>query len=68
MVDYVYWSWQQKDLATRLHEVGGQMVPQDTTSANVTADFEVNLGAIAPSVPISALLDTEGDILCYTYE
>ena len=67
-VDHVYWQWQQQDLATRLHEVGGQTTPRDTTGPNVTADFEVNMGAIAPSIPISDLLDTEGDVLCYTYE
>jgi tyrosinase len=44
------------------------MTPRDQTGPNVTADFEVNMGALAPSIPIRDLLDTEGDVLCYTYE
>jgi hypothetical protein len=67
-VDHVYWQWQQKNPATRLHEVGGKTIRNDATSPNVTADFKVNLGAIAPSIPIRDLLDTEGGVLCYTYE
>jgi tyrosinase len=67
-VDHVYWQWQQKNPAVRLHEVGGKTIRNDATSPNVTADFKVNLGAIAPSIPISDLLDTEGGVLCYTYE
>lgn len=71
MVDYTYWQWQQKDLETRLHEVGGSTTPSDfnyESGVNVTLDFEVNLGAIAPSVKVSELLDSEGELLCYTYE
>jgi hypothetical protein len=67
-VDHVYWQWQQKNPAVRLHEVGGKTIRNDATSPNVTADFKVNLGALAPSIPISDLLDTEGEVLCYTYE
>lgn len=67
-VDHVYWQWQQKNPAVRLHEVGGKTIRNDATSPNVTDDFKVNLGAIAPSIPISDLLDTEGGVLCYTYE
>lgn len=71
MVDHVYWKWQKKDLETRLHEVGGSTTPSDFTyqsGTNVTLDFEVNLGALAPSVPVSELLDTQGGLLCYTFE
>ena len=62
------WQWQQRDPATRMHQVGGPVIPFDYGGVNVTLDFEVNLGALAPSVPLRELLDTEGGTLCYAYD
>lgn len=68
MIDYVYWKWQQIHPETRLHQVGGPVVPYDYSGTNVTLDFEINLGAIAPSIPLRDTLDTQGKLFCYTYE
>jgi len=68
MIDYVYWKWQQIDPEVRLHQTGGPVVPYDYTGTNVTLDFEINLGAIAPSIPLRDTLDTQGGLFCYTYE
>ncbi|KNG49848.1 di-copper centre-containing protein [Stemphylium lycopersici] len=65
-IDRVYWDWQQKDLETRLHQVGGPILPFDYSGKNVTLDFEVQLGKLAPTVQLRDLLDTEGGTLCYT--
>lgn len=67
MVDYVFWKWQQQDLATRLHQVGGPIVPFDYGGQNVTLDFEINIGELAGNATLHDLLDTEGETLCYTY-
>lgn len=68
MIDYVYWKWQQKDLETRNNQVGGPIIPYDYSGEIVTLDFEINLGAIAPSVPLRDTLDTQSGLFCYTYE
>ena len=67
-IDRVLWLWQQKDLKRRLFEVGGPVKPLDYGGVNVTLDFEVDLGALAGSVKLRALLSTEGGVLCYTYD
>jgi tyrosinase len=67
-LDHLFWQWQQKDLKTRLHQVGGPIVPFDYSGVNVTLDFEVGLGKLAPNVQLEDLLDTTGGTLCYTYE
>lgn len=66
-LDRIFWQWQQKDLHTRLNEVGGPVVPFDYNGVNVTLDFEVNLGEIHGPEALKQLLDTEGGVLCYTY-
>lgn len=68
MIDYVFWKWQQIDPEVRHHQVGGPVKPYDYTGTNVTLDFEINLGAIAPSIPLRDTLDTQGGLFCYTYE
>jgi tyrosinase len=66
-IDHIFWMWQQKDLKTRLHQVGGPIIPFDYSGKNVTLDFEVGLGKLAPTVQLKDLLDTQGNTLCYTY-
>ncbi|KAF9889993.1 hypothetical protein FE257_006673 [Aspergillus nanangensis] len=66
-VDRVFWEWQQKDLWTRLHQVGGPVAPMDYSGTNVTLDFTVNIGKLAPDATLEQLLNTRGDVLCYTY-
>lgn len=67
-VDRVLWLWQQRDLETRLAQVGGPATPFDYGGVNVTLDFEVDLGTIADAITLGDLLDSEGGVLCYTYE
>lgn len=67
-LDHVLWLWQQQDLETRLHQVGGPVVPFDYGGTNVTLDFEINLGEIAGPYKLGQLLDTKGGVLCYTYD
>jgi tyrosinase len=67
-LDWIYWRWQQKDLPTRLHQVGGNLIPEDYTNKTaVTLDFQVNIGKLAGDLRLEQLLDTQGEILCYTY-
>ncbi|KAF1849647.1 Di-copper centre-containing protein [Cucurbitaria berberidis CBS 394.84] len=66
-LDRILWAWQQKDLKTRLNQVGGPIAPFDYGGKNVTLDFEVNIGNLAGNATLKSLLDTQGGTLCYTY-
>lgn len=66
-LDRILWTWQQKDLATRLNQVGGPITPFDYGGQNVTLDFELNMGKLAGNATLKDLLNTEGETLCYTY-
>lgn len=67
-IDHVLWKWQQLDLDTRLHQVGGPVAPLDFGGANVTLDFEIDMDEVAGPFKLRQLLDTEGEVFCYTYE
>ncbi|KAF2030697.1 monooxygenase [Setomelanomma holmii] len=66
-LDRVLWLWQQKDLKTRLNQVGGPIEPFDYGGKNVTLDFTVNMGKLAGNATLKDLLNTQGGTLCYTY-
>lgn len=68
MIDYVFWKWQQKDLENRLTDIGGPVHYLDFGGENVTLDFQIDLGAIAPPITLREALNTEGELFCYTYE
>jgi len=59
--------WQQKDLKTRLNQVGGPIAPFDYSGKNVTLDFKINMGKLAGNATLKQILNTQGDVLCYTY-
>jgi tyrosinase len=62
-----FWEWQQQDVETRLHQVGGRIEPMNYSGAKVTLDFTVNIGALSGDATLEQLLNTRGDVLCYTY-
>lgn len=66
-LDRIFWQWQQKDLKTRLNQVGGPIEPFDYSGKNVTLDFTINMGKLAGDAKLKSLLDTQGGTLCYTY-
>ncbi|KAJ5762105.1 uncharacterized protein N7511_005487 [Penicillium nucicola] len=66
-LDRVFWEWQNKDLPARLHQVGGPIMPFDYGGKNITLEFEVNIGRLAPHTAVGNLLNTQGGTLCYTY-
>jgi tyrosinase len=66
-LDRILTLWQSKDLSLRTNQVGGPIVPFDYGGQNVTLDFEINIGALAPNVTLKQVLEIQGDVLCYTY-
>ncbi|KAH8429314.1 tyrosinase family protein [Aspergillus melleus] len=66
-LDRVLWEWQRKELPARYHDVGGPIIPMDYGGVNVTLEFEVNIGKLAPNATLEQLLGIQGDVLCYDY-
>lgn len=42
-------------------------MPFDYGGQNVTLDFQINIGALAPNVTLKQVLEIQGDVLCYSY-
>jgi tyrosinase len=66
-LDRIFTLWQSKNLAVRLNQVGGPIVPFDYGGQNVTLDFKIDIGKLAPSVTLKQVLNTQGGTLCYKY-
>jgi len=72
-IDHEWWKWQYADPEVRLLEATGPALKgympfgNLTGGTNITLDFEIGLNEEAPMVPLSKIMDTHGDLLCYTY-
>jgi tyrosinase len=66
-LDRIFWEWQQKDLKTRLNQIGAPDEPVDYSRRNVTLDFTIDMGKLAGETTLKSLLDTQCEVLCYTY-
>ncbi|KAH6875060.1 hypothetical protein BKA58DRAFT_437055 [Alternaria rosae] len=68
-LDRVWWSWQTKDLETRLRDMSGPVMLRDwdnTQGGNVTLDFPLSLGYNGWDAKISDVMDIRD--LCYSYD
>lgn len=70
-MDRAWWSWQSRDLETRLTDISGPIVPYDKENrlgGNYTLDHTVRAGTTSNvTVAIRSLMDIEAEFLCYTY-
>jgi len=70
-LDRVWWSWQSKNLTSRLKDISGPINIMDYTNSlggNVTLDFPLTLGVNAPNVTVGDVMDIRGEPLCYEYD
>ncbi|KAF8847908.1 Di-copper centre-containing protein [Acephala macrosclerotiorum] len=67
-LDRILTQWQYANLTQRLNQVGGPVVPFDYSGVNVTLDFTINLGKLAPNITLKQALNTQGSTFCYTYD
>ncbi|KAF8966549.1 hypothetical protein BDZ97DRAFT_1756424 [Flammula alnicola] len=70
-LDRVRWSWQKKDLSTRLKDISGSIILMDHPNlkgGNVTLAFPLSLGVNAPNVTIADVMDIQGGTLCCDYD
>jgi tyrosinase len=65
-LDRLWWIWQMLDAPKRLFEISGRSTV-DPPFVNVTLDFQLDMGALAPPVPIRDVMDIGGDTLCIDY-
>ncbi|KAL7274652.1 hypothetical protein RUND412_002434 [Rhizina undulata] len=69
-IDLLWWKWQSMDLATRLTDISGPIVPF-TAGPNVTLEFEFGLVWEGASLAIETVMDIRkglGELPCYEYE
>jgi tyrosinase len=50
----------------RLHEISGRSTV-DPPYTNVTLDFMLHNGPLAPVIPIQEVMNISGPVLCYDY-
>lgn len=76
MLDKLWHQWQMLDKRKRLKEIGGPVaspqrprlgLPPNPSTANVTLDFEIEMGVMGETVAIKDLMYISGGVLCYEY-
>lgn len=64
----MWWQWQKLDLPARLLDISGPSRSEMTSlSPNVTLDFVLSVGVLAPDVTIREVMNIQGTVLCYDY-
>jgi len=72
-IDHEWWKWQNVDPEARLKDATGPTIANSppfgnrTSGPNITLDFEIGLNELEPKVPLRRVMNTQGDLLCYTY-
>ena len=64
-LDRLWWLWQQTDPAKRLVEYTGRSSAFSQSDASL--DDRLEMGTLAPSIPVSGVMSTESLLLCYRY-
>lgn len=76
-IDRIYREWQKKDLKNRLYQVGGDPRPwldilgpdySTIQNSNITLEFEIKMGKLAPTKKVKEIVDITAGFLCYDYE
>jgi tyrosinase len=76
-LDRVWWEWQKLDLENRLKDISGPLTPPKTKypdadysnfpDKNITLDWEIDIGRLAPKVKVKELMDIRNGLLRYQY-
>jgi tyrosinase len=70
-MDRVWWSWQSRDLSTRLDDVSGSLVAMDYNNlqaGNATLDTVMQFESLAAAIKVRDVMNVQGDYLCYKYD
>lgn len=76
-LDRIWWEWQQLDLKRRLKDVSGALTPPQVRfpdvdysnfpDKNITLEWEIDVGRLAPKVKVEELMDIRSGLLKYKY-
>jgi tyrosinase len=67
-IDRTWWIWQNQDLKTRQNAMtGATSLFNPPGSPNATLDDLLDLGVLAPKIPMRDAMSTLSDQFCYTY-
>lgn len=71
-LDRLWWSWQSKDLNTRLSDMSGPLFQFDygnERGGNATLATTIRLGqSVNITLSVGDVMNIEGNILCYKYD
>ncbi|TVY66761.1 N-acetyl-6-hydroxytryptophan oxidase ivoB [Fusarium oxysporum f. sp. cubense] len=71
-MDRAWWSWQKRDLDSRLNDMSGPLVKQDydnKVAGNATLDTVMHVGTtVNITAPVRDVMHIQQGILCYTYD
>ncbi|KAF7358946.1 Tyrosinase central domain-containing protein [Mycena sanguinolenta] len=66
-LDKIWWDWVQMDYSSRVKDISGRSTV-NPPHVDVTLDFELDMGMLAPPVTIREVMDVPNQLLCHTYE
>lgn len=64
-LDRLWWTWQTRDPEPRMWQYRGRAGNYSSETASL--DDILPMGGLAPDIPVSDIIKTEGDTLCYRY-
>jgi tyrosinase len=64
-LDRLWYMWQQRDLETRLMACSGHNQRHYMELARLSDKIKIQ--GWAPEIEVKEVMNTEGDLLCYTY-
>ncbi len=71
-MDRYWWSWQAKDLKTRLSDFSGPLIAMDYDNqkgGNATLDTEIRIGqSVNITLKVRDVMNIQGSVLCYAYD
>ncbi|KAJ6491893.1 tyrosinase [Mycena sanguinolenta] len=66
-LDKIWWDWVQMDYSSRVEDISGHSTV-NPPHVEVTLDFELDMGMLAPPVTIREVMNVSNQLLCHTYE
>lgn len=71
-MDRAWWSWQSKNMQTRIEDISGPLVRFDydnQVAGNATLDTVIHVGTtVNITAPVKDVMHIQRGILCYAYD
>ncbi|KAJ7257172.1 hypothetical protein B0H12DRAFT_1232622 [Mycena haematopus] len=66
-LDKLWWDWVGMNFSSRVEDISGRSTV-NPPHVEVTLDFELDMGMLAPAVTIREVMNVPNQLLCHTYE